>query len=126
MDDQGEGPELPRPPPPQTPAPPPRPDIKIRDLTRQRNCSVCGKEKAPYIEIEVDGVIEYTCKDCYEGQVIEISACRACGGGLEEADRFCGRCGTPRAVTCPACSADVGDEDGFCGKCGAKVTRPPS
>ena len=124
MDDEGDGPELPQPPPPQAPAPPPRPDIKIRDLTRHRNCSVCGNEKAPYIEIEVDGVLEYTCEECYEGQVIEIAACRACGGALEAADRFCGKCGAPRAVTCPACGADVADEDRFCGKCGSKVTTP--
>jgi len=120
MDDEGEEPDVP--PPPTAPAAPPRPDIKIRDLTRQRNCAVCGKEKTPYIEIEVDGVLEYTCQACYEGQVIEIAACRACGAALEAADKFCGKCGAPRAVTCASCGADVADEDRFCGKCGAKVT----
>jgi len=120
MDGEGEEPDVSPPPPP--PAAPPRPDIKIRDLTRQRNCAVCGKEKTPYIEIEVDGVLEYTCQACYEGQVIEIAACRACGAALEAADKFCGKCGAPRAVTCASCGADVADEDRFCGKCGAKVT----
>ena len=126
MDDEGEGPELPRPPEPEAPAAPTRPDIKIRDLTRQRNCSVCGKEKAPYIEIEVDGVLEYTCRECYEGQVIELAMCRSCGGALEAADRFCGKCGTARAIACAACGADVRGEDGFCGKCGSRITSPPS
>src|SRR3990172_9129895 len=101
MDDEGEEPDVP--PPPTAPAAPPRPDIKIRDLTRQRNCAVCGKEKTPYIE---------------------IAACRACGAALEAADKFCGKCGAPRAVTCASCGADVADEDRFCGKCGAKVTTP--
>jgi predicted amidophosphoribosyltransferase len=108
------------------PAAPARPDIKIRDLTRRRNCSSCGKVKTPYIEIEVDGVLEYTCQECYEGQVIEIAACRACGAGLEAADQFCGKCGAPRRVACAACGADLAENDGFCGKCGAKVTAPPS
>lgn len=125
MDDKGEGPEFPGPPPPAT-STPPRPDLKIRDLTRQRNCSVCGKEKAPYIEIEVDSVLEYTCRECYEGQVIEIAACRSCGAALEAADQFCGRCGTKHRIACAACGSDLGDGDGFCGRCGAKVTSTPS
>lgn len=121
MDEDGEEPGLPRAPEPAEPAAPPRPDIKIRDLTRHRNCSVCGKVKTPYIEIEVDGVLEYTCQECYEGQVIEIAACRACGGALEAADRFCGKCGTQRLSACPACAKEVSEGDRFCGKCGAKL-----
>ena len=110
----------------QAPPAPARPDIKIRDLTGLRTCSVCGKEKASYIEIEVDGVVENTCKECYEGQVIEISACRACGAALEASDGFCGRCGTSRALACPTCGTAVGEGDRFCGKCGSKVTPSPS
>ena len=124
--DDGPGPEEPeikRPPePPETPVPPPKPELKIRDLgTRHRGCSVCGKAKLPYVEIEVDGVLEYTCKECYEGQVIELTACRTCGAALEASDAFCGKCGRPRQSACPSCRADLGEEDRFCGKCGTKI-----
>lgn len=108
--------------PPPTDAPPPKPDIRIRDLTEgPRGCSVCGQVREPYIEIEVDGVIEYTCRECYEGEVGELAACRQCGAALEPEDRFCGKCGTPRTRTCPSCGAELGEADGFCGKCGARA-----
>ena len=113
----------PPPAPPSEPVPPPKAEIKIRDLgVRPRACAVCGKAKAPYIEIEVDGVLEFTCKECYEGQVIELTACRSCGAALEAADNFCGKCGVPRVLKCPACGAEVEEEDRFCGKCGGKIT----
>ena len=102
---------------------PPKPELKIRDLgVRPSGCSVCGAPKAPHIEIEVDGVLEYTCKECYEGQVVELTACRSCGAALEAADAFCGKCGTPRVAKCESCGAAANEEDRFCGKCGAKVT----
>jgi len=104
-------------------ATPQKPELKIRDLgTRPRGCSVCGEPKPPHVEIEVDGVPEYTCKECYEGKVIEITACRSCGGGLEAGDNFCGKCGTPHLATCPSCAAEADEADRFCGKCGAKLT----
>ncbi len=116
-------PDVPETPPPAAPAPPPKPEIRIRDLgARPRGCSVCGEVKEPFIEIEVDGVLEYTCQECYEGQVIEITACRSCGAAMEPADAFCGKCGTPRRMTCPSCGAAAGDDDRFCGKCGTKLT----
>ena len=117
-------PEFERPPePPTTPIPPPKPELRIRDLgTRPRGCSVCGQAKPAHVEIEVDGVLEYTCKECYEGQTIELAACRSCGSALEPGDQFCGKCGGPRAFACPSCGADVGEEDRFCGRCGAKIT----
>ena len=83
---------------------------------------MCGKEKTPYIEIEVDGVLEYTCKECYEGQVIELTACRTCGAALEPGDAFCGKCGTSRALKCPACGTQANEGDRFCGKCGTTLT----
>ena len=108
--------------PPAPPAAPPKPELRIRDLgTRPRGCNVCGKAKPPHIEIEVDGVLEYTCKECYEGQVIELAACRSCGAAMESADHFCGKCGTPRIAKCSSCGAEVGEEDVFCGKCGTKL-----
>lgn len=122
-EDEADEPEIVRPPePPETPVPPPRPELKIRDLgVRPSACSVCGKPKPPYVEIEVDGVPEYTCKECYEGQVIELAACRACGAALEPGDAFCGRCGAARPTKCGSCGAPVTEDDRFCGKCGAKV-----
>ena len=109
--------------PPETPTPPPKPEIRIREYgARPRGCSVCGKEKPPHIEIEVDGILEYTCRECYEGQVIEIVACRSCGAAMEPGDHFCGKCGTPRLLSCPSCGVQVDEEDRFCGKCGARVT----
>ena len=122
MDDEEPG-EFPEPPQPTPPAAPPKPEIRIRDLgSRPRGCSVCGQPKPPFIEIEVDGVPEYTCRECYEGQVIVLTACRSCGGALEAADNFCGKCGTPRVAKCASCGTDLDEEDRFCGKCGAKVT----
>lgn len=131
MNHEGEEPDFAESPPPQAPSAPERPDIIIRDLTGRRTCSVCRKEKAPYIEIEVDGVVESTCRECYEGriveeQVIEVTSCRTCGAAVEVADRFCGRCGALRVVACPACGTAVAEEDRFCGKCGSKLTPSPS
>ena len=111
---------------PEAPTPvtsPPKPELKIRDLGERRwGCSVCGKPKPPHIEILVDGVFEYTCRECYEGQVVELAACRSCGTALEAADAFCGKCGAARVVKCGSCGAAVGEADRYCGKCGAKVT----
>ena len=104
------------------PAAPTKPELRIRDLGERRGCSVCGKEKPPHIEILVDGAFEYTCRECYEGQVIELAACRTCGAALEAVDEFCGKCGTPRVLKCASCGTEAGPEDRFCGKCGAKVT----
>ncbi len=121
MDPEDEAPG----PPPESPEPaaPPRPELRIRDLTaRPRGCSVCGKSKPAYIEIEVDGVPEYTCQECYEGQVIELTACRKCGTALEGGDNFCGKCGTPRLLRCSSCGSELDEEDRFCGKCGTRLT----
>lgn len=108
---------------PSEPAGPPKAELRIRDLgARPRGCSVCGQPKTPYVEVEVDGVLEYTCKECYEGDVIELAACRKCGAALESGDHFCGKCGTPRVLTCPSCAAEVDEEDRYCGKCGTKLT----
>ncbi len=115
MDEEG--------PPPEAEPAPPRDEIRIRDLTgRPTACSVCGQPKPVYVEIEVDGVVEYTCRDCYEGDVVELVACRKCGAALEATDAFCGKCGAPRVLACRACGASLTDGDAFCGKCGASVT----
>lgn len=110
-------------PPGEPEAPPPKDEIKIRDLTgRPRGCASCGRPREPFIEVEVDGVLEYTCRECYEGEVVVLVACRSCGAAIEAGDAFCGKCGTARARACAGCGADLGGDDGFCGKCGAAVT----
>ncbi|TLZ64760.1 MAG: zinc ribbon domain-containing protein [Methanobacteriota archaeon] len=121
---------LPQPPPPT--APPPKQEIKIVDASTKRRgkaCVVCGRPKAPYIEVDVDGVVEYTCQDCYELQAQGLSGevtayCVTCGAALLKGDHFCGRCGTPAALRCPKCGARPEEEDAFCGKCGAALRAP--
>ncbi|HTD80753.1 MAG TPA: zinc ribbon domain-containing protein [Thermoplasmata archaeon] len=121
------------PPAPAPPGPPPRAEIKIVDASvrgRGKACVVCGRAKPSYIEVEIDGVVEYTCRDCYElqsqglsGEVIAF--CTKCGTALLKGDNFCGRCGTPASLRCPKCGARPEEEDAFCGKCGAAL-RPPA
>ena len=121
---------LPQPPPPT--APPPKQEIKIVDASTKRRgkaCVVCGRPKAPYIEVDVDGVVEHTCQDCYELQAQGLSGevtayCVTCGAALLKGDHFCGRCGTPAALRCPKCGARPEEEDAFCGKCGAALRAP--
>jgi hypothetical protein len=121
------------PPPPGPPAASPRPEIRIVDASARRRasaCVVCGRPRLAYIEVEIDGVVEYTCKDCYElqsqglaGEVTQY--CVKCGTALLRGDHFCGRCGTPALFACPSCGARAGEEDAFCGKCGASLGAPP-
>ena len=119
--------------PPTPPAPTPKEEIKIVDAaTRRRGkaCVVCGRPKAAYIEVDVDGVVEYTCQDCYELQAQGLSGeitayCVKCGVALLKGDHFCGRCGTPAALQCPKCGARQDEEDAFCGKCGTALRSPP-
>jgi hypothetical protein len=121
------------PPPPGPPAPPPKAEIKIVDASSKRRgkaCVVCGRPKPPYVEVDVDGVGEYTCQDCYELQAQGLSAevaayCVTCGAALLAGDHFCGRCGTPAALRCPKCGARPQEEDAFCGKCGAALRAAP-
>ena len=104
---------------PSPPAPPPRAEIKIVDASirrRGRACVVCGRAKPAYIEVEIDGVVEYTCRDCYELQAQGLSG---------EVTQFCTKCGTPAALKCPKCGARPDEEDGFCGKCGAALRPSP-
>ena len=122
--------QVPRPPPP--PAPPPRPEIKIVDAAVRRRgkaCIVCGRPRPAYIEVEIDGTMEYTCRDCYELQSQGLSPevaeyCTKCGTALLKGDHFCGRCGMPAALRCPRCGARPEEEDAFCGKCGAPLRAP--
>ncbi len=130
-DEDGDDFELPQPPAP--PGPPPKAELKIRDASVRRRgkaCVVCGRAKPAYIEVEIDGVAEYTCRDCYELQSQGLSGevtqfCTKCGTALLKGDNFCGRCGTPASLRCPKCGARPEEEDAFCGKCGAALRPPP-
>lgn len=110
---------------PERPAPPAREEIRIVEFAakqRSKGCSICGRSGDPYIEIEVDGVLEYTCRECYEGPRARPDAfCRSCGAALRPGDNFCGRCGAPTPVRCDGCDSEVDEEDRFCGKCGRRL-----
>ena len=129
--DEGEE-EFDLPSPPAPPAAPSRPELRIVEATkrRARTCVVCGRSRPAYVEIEIDGVVEYTCQDCYELQSQGLSSevtefCTKCGAAILKGDHFCGRCGTPAALRCPKCGARPEEEDAFCGKCGAPLRASP-
>ena len=113
---------------PETPVVPPRPELFIIDFAEKKInpfCTVCGLRKARYLEVEVKGVIEYTCKDCYNKSKAVLSApatsCPSCGAGMHAGDNFCGKCGNPAMLKCPTCGNEANEEDRFCAKCGAKL-----
>ena len=115
---------------PEVPIAPPKPELQIIDYSTKRinpYCTVCGLEKVRYLEVEVKGVIEYTCKDCYRKSksapvVPPTATCRKCGTPMRIGDNFCGKCGNPAVLKCPACNNEVEEEDRFCAKCGAKLS----
>ena len=108
---------------------PPKPELQIIDYSSVKinpYCSVCGLEKERYLEVQVRGTIEYTCKDCSRksrgAPTIPLAAtCRKCGTPMRLGDNFCGKCGNPAVLKCPACNNEVEEEDRFCAKCGAKL-----
>jgi predicted nucleic acid-binding Zn ribbon protein len=108
---------------------PPEAPVTVReysDWIRSKVCSVCGQEKEPYVEVEVDGEREFTCRSCFEagGAPAEPStaaSCPSCGEPIEPDDRFCGKCGTAAILSCPSCGAERAPDDRFCGKCGASL-----
>lgn len=114
---------------PETPPAPPKPELRIVDFSEKKInpfCSICGLEKDRFVEVEVKGVIEYTCRDCYRrsrgGPAIPPAmSCRRCGAAMVIGDNFCGKCGAPAVLRCTACNNEVDEEDMFCAKCGAKL-----
>ncbi len=114
---------------PEVPVAPPRPELQIVDFSEKKfsqYCVVCGLKKDRYLEVEVRGVIEYTCKDCYirtKGIVASppATSCKKCGMPMVLGDNFCGKCGNPAVLRCTACNGEVDEEDKFCAKCGAKL-----
>jgi len=119
--------------PPAPPPAPPRPEIKIVDAATRRRasaCVVCRRPKPTYIEVEIDGTVEYTCRECYDLQSQGLSGevsqyCVKCGTAILRSDHFCGKCGTPAVLACPSCGARADEEDAFCGKCGSTLRAPP-
>ena len=126
MEDQG--PPLPEPPEPVV-AEAARPEIRLRDMSVPRGCTVCGREREPYVRSEIKGRMEYTCRSCFTGEPDPVPAvtataapaCAACSAPLEPTDAFCGVCGAPAQRNCGTCGKPYGIDDGFCGKCGRKL-----
>ena len=109
-------------------AKPPKEEIRIVEMSDlsgepvEKNCRVCGKLKPIYVEIESEGVVEYTCKECFEKDVsYQGKVCKKCEAPLSVDDAFCGKCGTPTENKCGECGAVAKDDDAFCGKCGKKL-----
>ncbi|MFQ6127615.1 MAG: zinc ribbon domain-containing protein [Thermoplasmata archaeon] len=99
--------------------------LKIREyseIQQQGLCIVCGQAKEPYVQIEYEDKVEYTCEECYRKSAEEsIPKCGDCGAALKKGDRFCGKCGSKQDQSCPKCGAKIASEDIFCGKCGTKL-----
>ncbi len=51
----------------------------------------------------------------------ERYSCPHCGRENDIAQRFCGSCGSPLALTCEVCGASSPLDFGFCGSCGAEL-----
>ncbi len=49
--------------------------------------------------------------------------CPSCGTENEDAQRFCGRCGTSLRRACPSCGADNPLGFAFCGSCGTRLVE---
>lgn len=56
-----------------------------------------------------------------EDSVLDELACRRCGRGHQEDQRFCGGCGDPLVLACPACAAENPARFRFCGGCGSAL-----
>jgi len=101
----------------------PREELKIKDFSVYKPCSICSENKVSYIELEVDGKIESTCKECYEGISTPKPkvSCPSCASECEGDDNFCWRCGERLCLICPTCGekSDIGDK--FCRQCGSKL-----
>jgi class 3 adenylate cyclase/tetratricopeptide (TPR) repeat protein len=52
---------------------------------------------------------------------VSDTTCPACGAPVDQADRFCGACGTELVVPCETCSATWPLAQRFCGACGAAL-----
>src|SRR5437879_6157763 len=51
--------------------------------------------------------------------------CRSCGTENPEGKKFCGKCGSPLALSCPACGSPNPPDMKFCGDCGATLGAAP-
>jgi hypothetical protein len=114
---------------PEEPEPtPPKEEIRIVEMsesgeaTMEKMCKVCQELKPAYVEVESEGVIEYTCKNCFEKDVADTGkSCWSCDTSIKDDDAFCGKCGSPAEKKCSECGEPAKDDDAFCGKCGSKL-----
>src|SRR2546428_6113151 len=51
--------------------------------------------------------------------------CQSCGTENPEGKKFCGKCGSPLALSCPACGSPNPPDMKFCGDCGATLGAAP-
>ncbi len=106
----------------------PKESIRIVDMSSgdpepsEKVCRVCGQLKPVYVEVESDGVIEYTCEGCFQKDVAPLTkTCRECDAQVDHDDAFCGKCGKPTELKCGECGSTAREDDAFCGKCGKKL-----
>jgi hypothetical protein len=100
-----------------------REEIKIKDFSEYKKCSVCGELKVPYIEVESSGGAEFTCADCYESIYSQGAKlkCPSCESECPEEDNFCWKCGYRLRLICATCGFKSDTDDKFCRRCGEKL-----
>lgn len=106
----------------------PKEEIRIVDMSGadgepvDRVCRVCGLLKPVYVEVESQGIVEYTCKECFQKDVAPpTKTCRECSAPVKQDDAFCGKCGKPTELRCGECGSTAKEGDAFCGKCGSTL-----
>jgi hypothetical protein len=98
-------------------------EIRIKDFSAYKKCIVCGEMKIPYIELEVNGAFECTCRDCYEKDSSPkvLMKCPSCSTECEGDDHFCWKCGARMQLICPTCGSKGDTGDKYCRQCGGKM-----
>ena len=98
-------------------------EIRIKDFSAYKRCVVCGEQKIPYIELEVNGKLECTCRDCYDAQYAQKTdvKCPSCTSFCGEGDNFCWKCGNRLQLICATCGSKGDPGDKYCRQCGGKM-----
>lgn len=55
----------------------------------------------------------------------DLTRCLDCGSGVDDRDRFCGKCGGSLVPSrlCSECAEEIVEGDGFCRRCGAECSK---
>lgn len=101
------------------------------DASREERCSVCDQLKPPFIEMEVDNGVEYTCQECFNAQVSGANAATAPVSAQAEEnvssaskEEDAGKIPVKDAKTfdeCKHCAKPLEPGDMFCGGCGKSI-----